>query len=100
MKRTAGKKLRKRTKIVVLTHGIYHGKLRTVVNRENKIVTIISEYLSFETQIISSSNHVKGISLLIFPDRLEIENLEGRMAYQKKTEEETPKKEKQQNDRC
>ena len=69
---------------MVLTHGIYHGNLRTVVNRENKIVKIISASLSFETQIISSSNHAKSISHLIFPDRLEIENLEGRMAYQKK----------------
>ena len=71
---------------MALSHGIYHGKLRTVVNRENKIVKIISASLSFETQIISSSNHLKSISHLIFPDRW----------LTKKNGEEPPEKEKQQ----
>ena len=90
MKRIAGKKLRKRTKIVALSHGIYHGKLRTVVNRENKIVKIISVSLSFETQIISSSNHLKSISHLIFPDRWLTKKNWGR----------TPREREAADDRC
>ena len=45
MKRIAWKNI-KRTKIVVLTHGIYYGKLRTIVNIPNKIISIIFKIMS------------------------------------------------------